>query len=70
MAKLRIVSLATEEVLWCLADFFGKIMFCSSLLHGNYITIEQRRLAAMRAIEEGNRLHVIAELRQLVEHKE
>ena len=36
-------------------DFLGKVMFSSSLLYGNFITIEQRRLMAMHAVEEGNK---------------
>ena len=30
-------------------------MFSSSLLYGNFLTIEQRRLIAMRIVEESNR---------------
>lgn len=48
----------------------GKIFFSSSLLHGNFMTIEHRRLMAMRVVEEANRVKVIHELRQLVEQKE
>ena len=38
-----------------MGDFIGKVMFSSSLLYGNFLTIEQRRLIAMRAVEEGNK---------------
>eukprot|EP00967_Tisochrysis_lutea_P061961 scaffold79435_cov17-Tisochrysis_lutea.AAC.1 len=31
------------------------VMFSSSLLQGNFLTIEQRRLITMRIVEEGNR---------------
>ncbi len=30
-------------------------MFSSSLLYGNFLTMDQRRLIAMRVVEEGNR---------------
>ena len=30
-------------------------MFSSSLMYGNFVTMEQRRLMAMRIVEEGNR---------------
>lgn len=55
IVKLGLVDLHTEEWLWCACDFLGKVMFSSSLLHGNFLTIEQRRLIAMRIVEEGNR---------------
>ena len=49
------VSLLTEEVLWCLADTCGKIFFSSTLLHSNFMSIEHRRMMAMRVVEEANR---------------
>ncbi len=70
VAKLNLVDVQTEEWLWCGCDFLGKVMFSSSLLHGNFLTIEQRRLIAMRIVEEGNRIQVIQELKDLVEQKE
>lgn len=68
--QLNAVSLATEETLWSVADICGKIFFSSSLLHSNFMTIEQRRTLAMRVVEEANRLRVIDELRALVAQKE
>ena len=68
--QLGLVSIQTEEILWSVSDICGKIFFSSSLLHSNFMTIESRRLAAMRVIEESNRVKVIHELRQLVEQKE
>ncbi|GLI62437.1 hypothetical protein VaNZ11_005058 [Volvox africanus] len=70
IVKLGLVDLHTEEWMWCVCDFLGKVMFSSSLLHGNFLTIEQRRLIAMRIVEEGNRIQVIQELKDLVEQKE
>ncbi|KXZ54193.1 hypothetical protein GPECTOR_5g288 [Gonium pectorale] len=70
VVKLGLVDVRTEEWLWCASDFLGKVMFSSSLLHGNFLTIEQRRLIAMRIVEEGNRIQVIQELKDLVEQKE
>ncbi|MEW5298365.1 MAG: hypothetical protein WDW36_001497 [Sanguina aurantia] len=70
LVKLGLVSVATEEWLWCVGDFLGKVMFSSSLLHGNFLTIEQRRLISMRIVEQGNRIQVINELKVLVEQKE
>jgi signal transduction histidine kinase len=68
--KLGIVDINTEEWMWTVFDFMGKVMFSSSLLQGNFLTIEQRRLIAMRIVEEGNRIQVIQELKDLVEQKE
>ncbi|KAG2482178.1 hypothetical protein HYH03_018877 [Edaphochlamys debaryana] len=70
VVKLGLVDIYTEEWMWCVCDFLGKVLFSSSLLHGNFLTIEQRRLIAMRIVEEGNRIQVIQELKDLVEQKE
>ncbi|PNW86121.1 hypothetical protein CHLRE_02g074150v5 [Chlamydomonas reinhardtii] len=70
VVKMGLVDIRTEEWTWCACDFLGKVMFSSSLLHGNFLTIEQRRLIAMRIVEEGNRIQVIQELKDLVEQKE
>ncbi len=70
LVQLNWITLRTEEILWSIADISGKIFFSSSLLHGNFMTIDSRRLMAMRVVEEANRSRVIQELRQLVEQKE
>jgi len=70
LVKLNWITIRTEEILWSMADISGKIFFSSSLLHGNFMTIDSRRLMAMRVVEEANRSRVIQELKQLVEQKE
>lgn len=70
LVQAQVVSIRTEELLWSLADICGKIFFSTSLLHGNFMTIDARRLLAMRVVEEANRVKVIHELKQLVEQKE
>jgi bacteriorhodopsin len=70
LVQLELTSIKTEEMMWSCADICGKIFFSSSLLHGNFMTIEHRRLMAMKVIEEANRVKVIHELRLLVEQKE
>jgi signal transduction histidine kinase/DNA-binding response OmpR family regulator len=70
LVQLNWITICTEEILWSIADISGKIFFSSSLLHGNFMTIDSRRLMAMRVVEEANRSRVIQELRQLVEQKE
>lgn len=47
LVELGLVSHPTDEICWCLFDFLGKAIFSTSLLHGNYATMEQRRLVAM-----------------------
>lgn len=64
------VNYVQEEVMWTVADICGKVLFSCSLLHTNFMTIEDRRLAAMRVIEEANRVKVIHELKELVEQKQ
>jgi len=70
VAHILPIPLVTEEWMWTCFDFMGKVMFSSSLLQGNFLTIEQRRLITMRIVEEGNRIKVIHELKELVEQKE
>eukprot|EP00798_Chlamydomonas_sp_ICE-L_P011407 gene11407-12110_t len=65
-----ITNINTEEWLWTTGDLLGKCIFSSSLLFGNFVTIEQRRLVAMRVVEESSRLQVIQELKELVDQKE
>jgi hypothetical protein len=49
------LPVSVTAVLWGVADVMGKIVFSSSLLHGNLMSLEQRRHLAMRIVEEGNR---------------
>lgn len=48
-------DIQTEEWIWCWADFLGKVVFCSSLIQGNFLSVDQRKLIAMRIVEESNR---------------
>eukprot|EP00955_Chlamydomonas_euryale_P009783 104833-Chlamydomonas_euryale.AAC.1 len=57
-SKMMPINVAVEEWTWTVADFAGKVMFSCSLMYGNFLTIEQRRLIAMRIVEEGNRIQV------------
>jgi hypothetical protein len=62
LSMFGLVDLLTEEWMWTIGDFLGKVMFSSSLLYGNFLTIEQRRLIAMRVVEEGNRCGMVCGL--------
>ena len=55
LSKFGLLDVATEEWVWCMSDLAGKIYFSSSLLYGNFLTIEQRRFISMRIVEESNR---------------
>ncbi len=56
----RVVLLGASQILWGLVDFLGKVMFSSSLLQSNFITMEQRRVLAMKLVEESRREQVRA----------
>ena len=60
----------TEEILLSLADVFGKIVFSSSVLQSNFLTIDNRRKLALKAVEDANRAAVIYELQELLAQKE
>ncbi|KAK9817243.1 hypothetical protein WJX72_011759 [[Myrmecia] bisecta] len=70
LSQMGVVRHPADEMLWCLSDFLGKVLLSTSLMHGNYVTMDQRRLLATKAVEEANRVAVIQELRDLVEQKE
>jgi len=70
LVQIDAIDLVTEEILWSCADIGGKVFFSSTLLHSNFMTIENRRSLAMRIVEEANKLRVISELRALVAQKE
>lgn len=57
-----ITDIQTEEWIWCVADFLGKVVFCSSLIQGNFLTMDQRKFIAMRIVEESNRCACCAPL--------
>ncbi len=56
--KLRLVDLGTEEALWGAVDFLGKVMFSSSLLQSNFLTMDERRAQAAKRVEEGRQKQV------------
>ncbi|RMZ57203.1 hypothetical protein APUTEX25_004037 [Auxenochlorella protothecoides] len=70
VAQARGVSTAWEELLWTCCDLGGKIIFSTSLLHSNFLTIDDRKMRAMREVIESNRVRVIQELRTLLEQRE
>lgn len=70
LVQMGYISYGTEELLWSVSDLAGKVLFSCSLLHTNFMSIEDRRLAAMRVVEEANRVKVIHELKELVEQKQ
>lgn len=58
------------ERLTLLANFFSKVLFCSSLMYSNYVSIAQRRLDARLAQEHVERLRTIGELTDTIRNRE
>ncbi|KAI8110072.1 hypothetical protein M9435_001752 [Picochlorum sp. BPE23] len=70
LCQFQLIDSVVEEGLLSLADVFGKIVFSSSLLQSNFVTIEARRRLASKAAEDANRTAVIYELQELLAQKE
>lgn len=70
LCQLDLIDSVKEEALHSLADVFGKIVFSSSLLQSNFVSIEARRRLASKAAEDANRSAVIFELQELLAQKE
>jgi signal transduction histidine kinase len=47
-----------------------QVLFSSSIMYGNYMTIAQRRLLAQQAAENEHRVRLIQELRDAVTRKD
>ncbi|GIL60119.1 hypothetical protein Vafri_14766 [Volvox africanus] len=58
------------EYLNVFANFMAKVLFSSSIMYGNYMTIAQRRLLAQQAAENAHRVRIIQELRDAVTRKD
>lgn len=70
LCQLDMIDSVMEEALHSLADVFGKIVYSSSLLQSNFVSIEARRRLASKAAEDANRSAVIFELQELLAQKE
>lgn len=70
LCQMDLIDSVMEEALHSLADVFGKIVFSSSLLQSNFVSIEARRRLASKAAEDANRSAVIFELQELLAQKE
>jgi len=55
VVQARGVSTAWAALLWTCCDLGGKIIFSTSLLHSNFLTIDDRKMRAMREVIESNR---------------
>eukprot|EP00198_Chlamydomonas_reinhardtii_P009452 XP_001698789.1 chlamyopsin-6 [Chlamydomonas reinhardtii] len=58
------------EYLNVFANFMAKVLFSSSIMYGNYMTIAQRRLLAQQDAENANRVQMIQDLRDSVTRKD
>ena len=70
LCQLDLIDSVMEESLHSIADVFGKIVFSSSLLQSNFVSIDARRRLALKAAEDANRTAVIFELQELLAQKE
>ena len=70
LCQLNMIDSVMEEALHSIADVFGKIVFSSSLLQSNFVSIDARRRLALKAAEDANRAAVIYELQELLAQKE
>jgi hypothetical protein len=60
----------TSEYLNVFANFMAKVLFSSSIMYGNYMTISQRRLIAQHEAENAHRVNMVAELKDAVMRKD
>ncbi|GIL82425.1 hypothetical protein Vretifemale_11416 [Volvox reticuliferus] len=69
---LHVLRAATPhgEYLNVFANFMAKVLFSSSIMYGNYMTIAQRRLLAQQTAENVHRVRIIQELRDAVTRKD
>ncbi|GLC35005.1 Hexokinase-3 [Pleodorina starrii] len=58
------------EYLNIFANFMAKVLFSSSIMYGNYMTIAQRRLLAQQAAENAHRVQMVQDLRDAVMRKD
>ncbi|KIY93912.1 sensory box sensor histidine kinase/responseregulator [Monoraphidium neglectum] len=70
LTHLGFLSPAAEHTLWGVADYSAKVVFSSHLWQKNFVTIEQRKADAQRALDEANRLLIVERLKELLTVKE
>ncbi|GAX79210.1 hypothetical protein CEUSTIGMA_g6650.t1 [Chlamydomonas eustigma] len=58
------------EPLWAALDWLTKMVYSSSLMEANFLTIAQRREYMFKAVEEANRVHTIEQLSHAIERKD
>ncbi|GAX76238.1 hypothetical protein CEUSTIGMA_g3682.t1 [Chlamydomonas eustigma] len=58
------------EPLWLFCNFSAKVVFSSCILYNNFVTIQQRRLAAQIEQEHKDRIVMVAELKEALRHKD
>uniref|UniRef100_A0A7S3VS63 histidine kinase n=1 Tax=Dunaliella tertiolecta TaxID=3047 RepID=A0A7S3VS63_DUNTE len=59
-----------NESLIMFANFGAKVLFSSSIMYGNYITIGQRRVMARLDLENKDRIQMITDLKEAVSRKD
>jgi len=64
------IPLEISEPLWAALDWLTKMVYSSSLMEANFLSIAQRREFAVKAVEEANRLQTIQQLSNAIERKD
>ncbi|KAG1681287.1 hypothetical protein FOA52_007333 [Chlamydomonas sp. UWO 241] len=52
------------------ANFGAKVVFSSCILYNNYVTLQQRRVAAQLVQEHADRIRMVADLKESLQHKD
>lgn len=57
------------EPLQLIANFGAKVVFSSCILYNNYVTLQQRRVQAQLEQEHRDRIIMVGDLKQSLQHK-
>ncbi|KAK9828691.1 hypothetical protein WJX72_001553 [[Myrmecia] bisecta] len=68
--RTGLLSIFSAEMLIMVANFGAKVLFSSSVMYGNFITIAQRKVIAKEIEEHANRLQMVEDLKKAVKTKE
>ncbi|KAK9819755.1 hypothetical protein WJX72_001989 [[Myrmecia] bisecta] len=69
-SALNLADIFWTESLILAANFGAKVLFSSSVMYGNFISIQQRRIMAKEIEENLNRMRMVEDLKHAVKTKE
>ncbi|KAK9805586.1 hypothetical protein WJX72_006500 [[Myrmecia] bisecta] len=70
LGEMGLVSLLAEEIMTMVSSFTAKVLFSSSVMYGNFMTIAQRKRIVEELQEHENRIKMVEELKHAVKTKE